>query len=47
VSNRLVKGFSDDPETRVSHETIYQTLFVQARGELNTQLKLALRPGRA
>jgi IS30 family transposase len=47
VSNRLRKDFPDDPEMRVSHETIYQTLFVQARGELNTQLKLALRSGRA
>jgi IS30 family transposase len=47
VSNRLSKEFPDDPEMRVSHETIYQTLFVQARGELNTQLKLALRSGRA
>jgi IS30 family transposase len=32
---------------RVSHETIYQTLFLQARGELRTQLKLSLRSGRA
>ncbi|MBX6388156.1 MAG: IS30 family transposase [Frankia sp.] len=47
VSNRLEKDFPDDPEMRVSHETIYRTLFVQARGELSTQLKLALRSGRA
>jgi len=46
VANRLVKEFPDDPEMRVSHETIYQTLFVQARGELRTQLKFALRSGR-
>jgi transposase, IS30 family len=32
---------------RVAHETIYQTLYLQARGELRTQLKLALRSGRA
>jgi IS30 family transposase len=31
---------------RVSHETIYQTLYLQARGELRTELKLALRQGR-
>lgn len=31
---------------RVPAETIYQTLFLQARGELRTQLKLALRTGR-
>ena len=29
------------------HETIYQTLYLQAKGELRTELKLALRQGRA
>ncbi len=33
-------------EMHVSHKTIYQSLFLQARGELRTQLKLALRTGR-
>lgn len=47
VSGRLAEEFPDDPGMRVSHETIYQTLFLQARGELRTQLKLALRTGRA
>lgn len=46
ISGRLVVEFPDDPGMRVSHETIYQTLFLQARGELRTQLKLALRTGR-
>ncbi len=47
VSGRLVEEFPDDLGMRVSHETIYRTLFLQARGELRTQLKLALRTGRA
>jgi transposase, IS30 family len=46
ISGRLKRDFPDDLGMRVSHETIYQTLFVQARGELRTQLKLALRTGR-
>ena len=37
----------DDPEMRVSHETIYQSLYLQARGALRTELILALRQGRA
>jgi transposase, IS30 family len=46
VSAMLVELFPDDLDMRVSHETIYQALFLQARGELRTQLKLALRTGR-
>ncbi|MCA1676281.1 MAG: IS30 family transposase [Actinobacteria bacterium] len=47
ISGRLKQDHPDDPVMRVSHETIYQALFLQARGELRTQLKLALRTGRA
>jgi IS30 family transposase len=46
VSRRLREDFPEDDTMRVSHETIYQTLYLQARGELRTQLKLALRQGR-
>ncbi len=47
ISGRLKQDYPDDLGMRVSHETIYQALFLQARGELRTQLKLALRTGRA
>src|SRR4051812_5239659 len=47
ISARLTEEYPDDPEMRVSHETIYQTLYLQAKGELRTELKLALRQGRA
>jgi IS30 family transposase len=46
ISARLVVDHPDDLELRVSHETIYQALYLQARGELRTELKLALRKGR-
>jgi IS30 family transposase len=46
VSGKLKELYPDDLDMRVSHETIYQTLFLQARGELRTELKLALRTGR-
>src|ERR687893_2565423 len=46
ISERLRQDFPDDDTMRVSHETIYQCLYLQARGELRTQLKLALRQGR-
>ncbi len=39
--------FPDDPMMRVSHETIYQSLFVQGRGELRKELHRCLRTGRA
>jgi IS30 family transposase len=47
ISGRLVLEFPDDPEMRVSHETIYQALFVQGRGGLNRELTACLRTGRA
>ncbi len=39
--------FPDDPMMQVSHETIYQSLFVQGRGELRRELHRCLRTGRA
>jgi IS30 family transposase len=47
ISRRLRVDFPDDNTMRVSHETIYQTLYLQARGELRTQLAITLRKGRA
>jgi IS30 family transposase len=47
VAARLVSEFPDDPEMRVSHETIYQSLFVQSRGALRKELAGCLRTGRA
>ena len=38
--------FPDDPELRVSHETIYLSLFVQAKGLLDKELTKELRSGR-
>jgi transposase, IS30 family len=46
ISERLRQEFPGQDTMRVSHETIYQCLYLQARGELRTQLKLALRQGR-
>lgn len=46
ISKRLPLDFPDDPEMRVSHETIYQSLFVQGRGELRRELARCLRTGR-
>jgi len=47
ISHRLRIEFPDDPMMRVSHETIYQSLFVQGRGELRRELHRCLRSGRA
>lgn len=47
ISERLVLEYPDDPEMWVSHETIYQSLFVQGRGELRRELARFLRSGRA
>jgi IS30 family transposase len=46
IAGRLVEDHPADLRMRVSHETIYQTLYLQARGELRTELKVALRQGR-
>lgn len=46
VSARLQAEFPDDPSMRVSHETIYQSLFVQSRGTFRKELTAALRSGR-
>ncbi|WP_424923934.1 IS30 family transposase [Actinophytocola oryzae] len=47
ISNRLIKKFPDAPEMRVSTETIYQAIYVHARGELKRELGRQLRRGRA
>jgi IS30 family transposase len=47
VSRRLAAEFPDRPEMRVSHETIYQSLYVQGRGALRRELAASLRTGRA
>lgn len=47
IANRLRREFPDDPEMHVSHETIYQALYVQGRGSLRRELAACLRTGRA
>jgi IS30 family transposase len=46
IAARLRLEFPDDPSMHVSHETIYQSLFVQARGALRKDLARCLRSGR-
>lgn len=46
ISRRLWVDHPDDEAMRICHETVYECLYLQARGELRTQLKLALRKGR-
>lgn len=47
ISERLVLDFPEDDAMRVSHETIYRSLFVQGRGALRRELTECLRTGRA
>jgi IS30 family transposase len=47
IAWRLRRDFPDDPEMWVSHETIYQSLYVQGRGALRRDLHTRLRTGRA
>jgi IS30 family transposase len=47
ITHRLPIEFPDDEFMRVSHETIYQSLFIQGRGALRRELAACLRTGRA
>jgi IS30 family transposase len=47
ISGRLRLDFPDDESMRVSHEAIYQSLYVQGRGALRRELTACLRTGRA
>jgi len=47
ISNRLRLDFPDDETMRISHEAIYQALYVQGRGALKRELVACLRTGRA
>jgi IS30 family transposase len=47
IARRLRHEYPAQPEMWVSHETIYQSLFVQGRGALREELRRSLRTGRA
>src|SRR3954464_3891152 len=47
VAPRLRLDFPDDETMRISHEAIYQALYVQGRGALRRELTACLRTGRA
>jgi len=47
ISHRLKIDFPDDESMRISHEAIYQSLFIEGRGALKRELVACLRTGRA
>jgi IS30 family transposase len=47
IARRLPLDFPDDDSMRISHEAIYQALYVQGRGALRRELSACLRTGRA
>lgn len=47
IAGWLARRYPDRPEMRVSHETIYRSLFVQSRGALRRELTRHLRSGRS
>jgi IS30 family transposase len=47
IAHRLPVDFPDDPSMRISHEAIYQALYIQGRGALRRELTACLRTGRA
>jgi transposase, IS30 family len=47
IAHRLPLDFPDDESMRISHEAIYQALYIQGRGALRRELTACLRTGRA
>ena len=47
IAQRLKVDFPEDPTMRISHEAIYQALYIQGRGALKRELSAGLRSGRA
>jgi IS30 family transposase len=47
IARRLPLDFPDDPTMRISHEAIYQALYIHGRGALRQELTACLRTGRA
>ena len=47
IARRIVLDYPDDKQMRISHEAIYQALYVQGRGALRRELTTCLRTGRA
>jgi transposase, IS30 family len=47
IAARLRRDFPDDPTMRISHEAIYQALYIEGRGALSREYVACLRTGRA
>jgi IS30 family transposase len=47
IAHRLRIDYPEDPTMRISHEAIYQSLYIQGRGALRRELTACLRSGRA
>ncbi len=47
IARRLRLDFPEDATMRISHEAVYQSLYVQGRGALRRELTACLRTGRA
>lgn len=47
IAQRLKVDFPEEPTMRISHEAIYQALYIQGRGALKRELSACLRSGRA